>query len=87
MSGVETVQLYIRDVVGSVVRPVKELKGFDRVFLKPGESREVVFNISEKDLAFYHVDGTCRAEAGEFVVFIGSDSKTNNQATFSLVTS
>ena len=70
----ETVQLYIRDVTGSVVRPVKELKGFRKVTLAPNEETAVSFRIAETDLAFYNADLVRAAEAGEFRVFIGKDS-------------
>lgn len=72
--GTEVVQLYVRDLVGSVTRPVRELKGFKRVSLKPGESREVVFELSPADLAFVHNDMTVSSEPGRFQVFIGGDS-------------
>lgn len=87
MAGVETVQLYVRDLAGSVVRPVKELKGFERVSLEAGESRQVSFILSEKDLAFYHADGNFQAEDGAFEIFIGPNSTTTNQAPFRLVRS
>ena len=84
VAGIETVQLYIRDVVGSVVRPVRELKGFRRIYLEPGERRRVEFILAEKDLSFYGLDGLFRSEAGEFVVYIGHDSTTENRASFRL---
>ena len=85
LPGVETVQLYVRDVAGSVVRPVKELKGFKRVSLEVGESLQISFNITERDLAFFHADGTYQAEEGEFLVFIGPNSTTTNRISFRLV--
>jgi beta-glucosidase len=72
--GEEVVQLYIRDIVASVVRPVKELKGFQKIFLKKGESRQVKFTISIDDLKFYNNELKYAAEAGEFKVMIGSSS-------------
>ena len=83
--GVETVQLYIRDVAGSVIRPVKELKGIKKIRLTAGESREVSFQINEDMLRFYNFDGNFAAEPGSFQVFIGPDSGTYNMATFTLV--
>ena len=83
--GTETVQLYIRDLVGSVTRPVKELRGFERVTLGKGESKFVSFDIDEETLAFYGQDLQRRAEAGEFHVFIGGDSRVNSPAKFTLV--
>ncbi len=72
--GAEVVQLYVRDVVGSVTRPVRELKGFQRVSLKPGESREVTLLLRPADLAFHHQDMSFGPEAGAFEVFVGGDS-------------
>jgi beta-glucosidase len=72
--GTEVAQLYVRDVAGSVTRPVRELKGFQRVSLKPGESREIVFTLHPVDLAFHHADMTFAPEAGRFEVFVGGDS-------------
>nr|WP_294906529.1 beta-glucosidase BglX [uncultured Lacibacter sp.] len=75
VTGKEVVQLYIRDVVGSVTRPVKELKGFQKVELKAGESKTVTFNISPSDLKFYNYDLKYDWEAGEFQVMIGGNSR------------
>lgn len=80
--GKEVVQMYIRDVVGSTTRPVKELKGFEKIFLKAGESKTVTFTITPELLEFYDFNLDKVAEPGEFQVFIGSDSDTGNQATF-----
>jgi len=73
--GNEVVQLYIRDVVGSMTRPVKELKGFQKVMLKKGESKTVTFNISPEDLKFYNNDLKFDWEAGEFDIMIGTNSE------------
>ena len=81
----ETVQLYIRDVVGSVVRPVKELKGFRKVTLAPDEETTVSFRITENDLAFYNAALVRAAEPGEFRVFIGKDSSVADSLSFRLV--
>jgi beta-glucosidase len=75
VAGKEVVQLYIRDVVGSVTRPVKELKGFQKVELKAGESKTVTFNISPNDLKFYNYDLKHDWEAGEFQIMIGGNSR------------
>jgi len=72
--GTEIVQLYVRDVAGSVTRPVRELKGFQRVTLKAGESREIGFALRPADLAFHHADMRFAPEAGTFEVFVGGDS-------------
>ena len=81
--GTETVQLYIRDLVGSVTRPVKQLKGFERVTLEPGESRKVSFTIDKSRLEFYRKDMTRGAESGDFKVFIGGASDKLLEADFS----
>ena len=85
MPGEEVVQLYIQDLYGSVVRPVKELKGFKKVDLHAGESKEVIFTITEEDLKYYTADMRYQAEAGEFKVYIGSNSKVVKEASFELV--
>ncbi|WP_291099773.1 MULTISPECIES: glycoside hydrolase family 3 N-terminal domain-containing protein [unclassified Flavobacterium] len=83
--GQEVVQLYIRDLVGSVTRPVKELKGFEKVSLKKGETKSVSFEISSEDLKFYTLDMKYEAEAGKFDVFVGGNSDTNRKVSFELV--
>ena len=83
-AGEEVVQLYIRDRVGSITRPVKELKGFSKVALQPGESREVAFTLTPELLKFYNADLQWTAEPGEFWVFIGGSSTTENKAAFFL---
>ena len=70
----EVAQLYVRDLVASVARPVRELKGFRRLHLKPGEKQTVSFTLSEKDLAFYNEAMQLVAEPGEFDVWIAPDS-------------
>jgi beta-glucosidase len=84
VDGDEIVQLYIRDLVASVVRPVKELKGFQKVFLKAGESREIVFTIGEDDLKFYNRKLQYVAEPGVFSVFIGTNSRDVLEEKFTL---
>lgn len=74
--GEEVVQLYIRDMVGSVVRPVKELKGFQKIFLKQGESKTVSFTITTNDLKFYNDNLKFDWEPGEFEIMIGGSSQT-----------
>ncbi|MDR1343578.1 MAG: beta-glucosidase BglX [Prevotellaceae bacterium] len=83
-AGEEVAQLYIRDRVGSITRPVKELKGFQKVALQPGESRQVTFTITPELLKFYNADLRYAAEPGEFWVFIGGSSATENKAAFEL---
>jgi beta-glucosidase len=75
VAGKEVVQLYIRDVVGSVTRPVKELKGFRKIELKAGESETVSFNITTNDLKFYNYELKHDWEAGEFQIMIGGNSR------------
>jgi len=84
--GEETVQLYIRDLVGSVVRPVKELKGFKKVFLKAGESKEVSFTITPNDLRFYNDKLEYIFEPGDFKLFIGGSSRDVKESAFILRT-
>ena len=81
----EVVQLYVRDLVGNVTRPVKELKGFKRIRLKPGESRAVSFALSADDLAFYGRDQKLITEPGEFHVWIGGSSNPDLQSAFTLI--
>ncbi len=81
----EVVQLYIRDLVGDVTRPVKELKGFERVRLRPGESRTVSFELNRDDLAFYGQDMELMTEPGDFHVWIGGGSDAGLRASFTLV--
>ena len=83
--GEETVQLYIRDLFGSVVRPVKELKGFQKIFLKKGETKIIGFFISADDLRFYNDKLQHIYEPGDFKVFVGGSSDDVKEAAFSLV--
>ena len=83
--GEETVQLYIRDLFGSVVRPVKELKGFQKVFLKKGETKQVVFNLTVDDLRFYNDKLQYIYEPGDFKIFIGGSSGKVKEAGFAVV--
>jgi beta-glucosidase len=83
--GEEVVQLYIRDMVGSVTRPLKELKRFQKIMLKKGESRVVSFILSVDDLKFYNNDLKLIYEPGEFKVFAGSNSQDVKEAGFTLL--
>jgi beta-glucosidase len=83
-AGAEVVQLYIRDMVGSVTRPVKELKDFKKVFFNAGEKKTVTFNITTEDLSFYNSDLKWGAEPGEFAVFVGGNSRDVKEAGFVL---
>jgi beta-glucosidase len=78
--GAEVVQLYIRDVVGSATRPVKELKGFEKVMLKAGETKTITFRITPEDLKFYNAELKYDWEPGEFIIMIGGNSRDVKQA-------
>lgn len=82
--GSEVVQLYIRDLIGSVTRPVKELKGFQKISLKTGETKTVNFTLGMKDLSFYNADLKFVTEPGKFMVFVGGNSRDVKQAEFEL---
>lgn len=84
--GEEVVQLYIRDLVGSITRPLKELKGFQKILIRKGESRKVNFSITIEDLKFYNYNLQRVAEPGEFEVMIGTDSENVSKAGFRLLT-
>jgi hypothetical protein len=79
------VQLYVHDRVGSRVRPVRELKGFRKILLQPGESQDVAFTLSRGDLAFTRADGTHGAEPGVFDVWIAPSSVAGTPASFELL--
>ncbi len=83
-AGEEVVQLYIQDVAASLVRPVRELKAFEKIRLMSGETIEVAFTITEKELAFYREDLRLAAESGRFHVFVGGNSQATEQAIFHL---
>lgn len=83
--GTETVQLYIQDLFGTVVRPVKELKGFKQVTLKPGESKIISFTIGNNDLKFFHDNLDYSSEAGDFKIYIGTNSREVKEAGFKLL--
>jgi beta-glucosidase len=85
LEGKETVQLYIRDVVGSITRPVEELKGFQKIDLKAGESKTVSFKITTDDLKFYNGDLKYDWEPGEFTIMIGTNSRDVQSASVNWV--
>lgn len=85
VAGEEVVQLYIRDLVGSVTRPVKELKGFEKIGLTSGESKQVNFTLTKDDLAFYTKNMEFKAEPGAFKVFVGTNSEECLEADFELL--
>ena len=80
--GTEVVQVYVRDLVGSVTRPVKELKHFERVRLAPGESRSLTVEIPVSDLAFWGLDGTKKVEPGDFQLWVAGDSASGEPVSF-----
>ncbi|MDR1681250.1 MAG: glycoside hydrolase family 3 C-terminal domain-containing protein [Prevotellaceae bacterium] len=82
--GTEVAQLYVRDMVASVARPVKELKGFQRVWLKAGETKEIAFELTASDLAFFGRDLVRKIEPGEFTVWVGGDSNAQLKGVFSI---
>ena len=94
VTAVAVPQLYIRDLVGTLTRPVRELKGFQRITIPAGESRTVNFELTEKDLEYWHLadgvtlgaDGAyvCDAEPGDFHIWIAPDAVTGNPAKFML---
>ncbi|MBQ3363740.1 MAG: beta-glucosidase BglX [Muribaculaceae bacterium] len=84
VEGTEVVQLYIRDMVGSIARPVQELKGFERISLKPGESRTVNFTVNADLLKFYNKDLNYVCEPGDFEVMVGPNSRDVQRKTFTL---
>ncbi len=85
VTGEEVVQCYVRDLVGSVTRPVKELKGFEKITLKAGENRNVTFTITPDMLAFHRLDMTYGTEPGDYKLFIGGNSRDVKETGFKLV--
>jgi beta-glucosidase len=83
-AGNDLVQLYVRDLVSSLTRPVRELKGFQRVIVNPGETRRMAFTLAEESLAFTRADGTKGIEPGAFHVWVAPDSQSGLQGSFRL---
>jgi beta-glucosidase len=84
IDGTEVAQLYVRDLVGSITRPVKELKGFQRVTLKAGEAKTIEFKLTTDDLAFYGLDMTLKAEPGDFNLWVGTNSQDGLKDDFTI---
>lgn len=82
--GEEVAQLYVRDLVGCVVRPVRELRGFQKVFLKKGETRKVTFTLTPSDLKFYNYEVQYINEPGDYQIFVGNSSLANLKQSFKL---
>lgn len=83
--GSEVAQLYIRDLVGQVTRPVKELKGFQKIHLQPGQTRKVYFHLKREDLAYFGVDEQLHIEPGNYYVWIGPNSSQGLRGEFRLL--
>jgi len=83
--GGEVAQLYVRDMVGTLARPVRELKGFRKINLKAGEATTVSFTLQGDQLAFWNADLVKQVEPGEFQVWISTDSQSGKPATFSFI--
>ena len=84
VAGTEIVQLYVRDLVGEISRPLKELKGYEKVTLEPGASKVVQFTITEADLRYYHADLSLKSDAGMFSVYVGPNSAEGLTTQFEL---
>ncbi len=84
VAGEEVIQLYVKDMVAGVTRPVRELKGFEKIMLAAGESKTVSFRLSANDLAFYNQNMEFKAEPGQFEVYVGGDSDASLSASFDL---
>ena len=82
--GKEVVQLYIRDLVGSITRPVKELKGFELIALQKGETKTIVFELTKKELGFFINNGDFIVEPGDFEIYVGGSSKISLKDKFTL---
>ena len=83
--GTEVAQLYVQDRVGSVVRPVKELKRFERVTLAPGETRKVTFELPVAELAFWNIDMEYVVEPGDFKLWVAGDSDSGEPVDFRVI--
>jgi beta-glucosidase len=79
-AGAETVQMYIRDLFSSVTRPVKELRGFRKIYLEPGESKTVTLDILPEHLAFTNIDMVYGVESGDFEIMVGNSSRNQDLA-------
>ena len=84
VKGKEVAQLYIRDLVGSVTRPIKELKGFELVELEAGETKKISIKLTSKELGFYNNEQQFKVESGDFKIFIGGSSETILEANFKI---
>lgn len=85
VTGEEVVQCYIRDIAADIARPIKELKGFEKIKIGPGESRVVTFRLTEKDLSYWNHEARFKADPGKFKVFIGGNSRDVKELDFELI--
>ncbi|HLP96728.1 MAG TPA: beta-glucosidase BglX [Saprospiraceae bacterium] len=85
VTGEEVVQCYIRDIAADIARPIKELKGFEKIKIGPGESRVVTFRLTEKDLSYWNHESRFKADPGKFKVFIGGNSRDVKELDFELI--
>lgn len=85
MDGEEVVQLYVRDITGDVVRPLKELKDFKKIMLQPGETKEVTFTLTEEQLRYYHANLKFASDTGKFVAYVGPNSNEVSPLLFELL--
>src|SRR5699024_12510237 len=85
IDGEEVVQLYVQDLVGEVIRPVKELKDYKKVLIKSGETKHVSFNLTEQQLRYFHSDLCYKSDEGRFNVYIGSSSEDVSKVSFDLI--
>ena len=83
--GEEVVQLYVRDEAASITRPVKELKGFEKIALKPGESKEVVFDITDEQLGFYDNRMNFVVQKGSFTIMAGTNRRDGESVSYTLL--
>jgi beta-glucosidase len=83
-TGTETAQLYLQDPFASVIRPIRELKGFEQITLQPGESKEITFTLDDSQLGFYDRDGNWIVESGNFNIWVGTDSRASLKESFSI---
>lgn len=84
-SGIETIQLYVRDISGEVVRPLRELKDFTKLELQPGESKVVTFQLTEEQLRYHHSDLRYTSDPGQFHILVGPNSRDTLTDSFKLV--
>jgi beta-glucosidase len=85
LAGEEVVQWYIQDIAADIARPVKELKGFEKIKLAKGERRTISFRLTEKDLSYWNNELTFKADAGIFKVYVGGNSRDVKEASFEMI--